>query len=150
MPPIAVSTEIPQQHHLPAPSTPINSWEDLNQQAKQLENDLDVSLINFTRTHSLQLAASIEGGLAHLASILDAQGSLLNSQGISLPSNAMNTIQRHKEILAEYQREFKRTKILIDTKGSNDKSFLLQSSLESQSLEQTVSEADQVLEYSKY
>jgi cellulose biosynthesis protein BcsQ len=113
MAPIALSSDI---HQLP---TPTNSWEDLNQQAKQVENDLDVNLVQLSRSLSPQLITLIEASLAHLTSIIDAQTGLLSSQGLSLPGNAVNTVQRHRDILAEYQREFKRTRSIVETKGNN-------------------------------
>ena len=113
MAPIALSADI---HQLP---TPTNSWEDLNQQAKQVENDLDINLVQLSRTLSPQLISNIESSLAHLTSIIDAQTGLLSSQGLSLPGNAVNTVQRHRDILAEYQREFKRTRSIIETKNNN-------------------------------
>ena len=103
-PPIAIATpEIT--------STPTNSWEDLNSQAKEVEDKIDALFIQLSRTPSDQgtnVITALDSAIAHLTSILDAQTALLSTQ---LPGHIpTNTAQRHREILAEYQRELKRSR----------------------------------------
>lgn len=116
-PPIALSS--PMQ-----PGTPTSSWEELNQQAKLLESDIDANLVTLSRSGVLhpQILTHLESSLAHLTSVIDAQTGLIGQPGAA-PATAGNTAQRHREILAEYQRELKRTKALFDSKQDAQQKF---------------------------
>ena len=65
------------------PGTPTNSWEELNQQAKLLESDIDANLVSLSRSGVLHphILSHLELSLAHLTSVIDAQSALIGQPG---------------------------------------------------------------------
>ncbi|XP_073999037.1 golgi SNAP receptor complex member Gos28 [Rhodnius prolixus] len=105
------------------------SYEDLRKQARRLENEIDLNLISFCKLCAGKvendkgegvtepLLASERGRDVEAAS-LEIEGLLLqlkaiNEQMSEMPINstgfAQHTLQRHREILADYSSEFNKT-----------------------------------------
>lgn len=109
-------------------------WEDLRKQARQLENELDLKLVSFsklctsyssgnnginqrTRSDSIgshdnlmvAMTTEIEQLLSKLTSVNDK---MVEFTAGALPHNAalMHTLQRHRDILQDYTNEFHKTK----------------------------------------
>lgn len=115
-----------------------NYWEDLRKQARQLENELDLKLVSFSKlcTSSRDgrrdryssdttpllngssqdrmfetMAVEIEQLLGKLTGINDKMAEYTNSAGVpSLNAALMHTLQRHRDILQDYTHEFHKTK----------------------------------------
>ncbi|XP_015229427.1 Golgi SNAP receptor complex member 1-like [Cyprinodon tularosa] len=115
-----------------------NYWEDLRKQARQLENELDLKLVSFSklctsyrsnyssghdqqardsRSESFQdnmlvaMTSEVEQLLNKLSAVNDKMAEYTNSPG-ALSHNAalMHTLQRHRDILQDYTHEFHKTK----------------------------------------
>ncbi|XP_057694562.1 Golgi SNAP receptor complex member 1 isoform X2 [Corythoichthys intestinalis] len=117
-----------------------NYWEDLRKQARQLENELDLKLVSFSKlctsyntsrdgrrgdtsdttpllNNSTQdrmfdtMSVEIEQLLDKLTSVNDKMAEYTNSPGTtSLNAALMHTLQRHRDILQDYTHEFHKTK----------------------------------------
>ncbi|KAK2828206.1 hypothetical protein Q5P01_019240 [Channa striata] len=120
-------------------ATSSNYWEDLRKQARQLENELDLKLVSFSKlctsfssgssrdqrtrdprsdSHGssqdnmlVAMTAELEQLLASLNAVNDKMGEYANTPG-TLSHNAalMHTLQRHRDILQDYTHEFHKTK----------------------------------------
>ncbi|ESO96294.1 hypothetical protein LOTGIDRAFT_207933 [Lottia gigantea] len=112
-----------------------NLWEDLRKQARQLENEIDLKLVSFSKlgtsissqrdyesdTSPLINKSSSEHMIETMAMEIQQLLSKLNeindrmveyTQNISLNSNSaalMHTLQRHRDILQDYSHEFQKT-----------------------------------------
>uniref|UniRef100_A0A3Q2CYP4 Golgi SNAP receptor complex member 1 n=1 Tax=Cyprinodon variegatus TaxID=28743 RepID=A0A3Q2CYP4_CYPVA len=117
-----------------------NYWEDLRKQARQLENELDLKLVSFSKlctsyrsnyssghdqqardsrcqSESFQdnmlvaMTSEVEQLLNKLSAVNDKMAEYTNSPG-ALSHNAalMHTLQRHRDILQDYTHEFHKTK----------------------------------------
>lgn len=99
-------------------------WDELSKQAKQVENGIDGKLLSLGRMTSSALRAQRydrgEGGIAlQQASALaqELEGELNRLWGLvealagrtEESGAALHLIQRHRDILAEYQREYKKS-----------------------------------------
>ncbi|XP_050934422.1 Golgi SNAP receptor complex member 1 isoform X2 [Lates calcarifer] len=119
-------------------ATSSNYWEDLRKQARQLENELDLKLVSFSklctsysssinrdqRTRDsrsdsgssqdnmlVAMTTELEQLLANLTAVNDKMAEYTNSPGISSHNAAlMHTLQRHRDILQDYTHEFHKTK----------------------------------------
>ncbi|KAG7237395.1 hypothetical protein INR49_032440 [Caranx melampygus] len=119
-------------------ATSSNYWEDLRKQARQLENELDLKLVSFSKlctsyssssnwdqrkrdsrsdsgsTQDNMLVAmttELEQLLANLTAVNDKMAEYTNSPGVSSHNAAlMHTLQRHRDILQDYTHEFHKTK----------------------------------------
>eukprot|EP00064_Thunnus_orientalis_P012051 superscaffoldBa00001802_g12085 len=115
-----------------------NYWEDLRKQARQLENELDLKLVSFSKlctsysssnrdqrtrdsrsdsvgsSHDNMLVAmttELEQLLTNLTAINDKMAEYTNTPGASSHNAAlMHTLQRHRDILQDYTHEFHKTK----------------------------------------
>ncbi|KAM9319159.1 Golgi SNAP receptor complex member 1 [Pholidichthys leucotaenia] len=115
-----------------------NYWEDLRKQARQLENELDLKLVSFSKlctsynrdgrrgdtsdttpllNNSTQdrmfetMSVEIEQLLEKLTAVNDKMAEYTNSPGAaSLNAALMHTLQRHRDILQDYTHEFHKTK----------------------------------------
>uniref|UniRef100_A0A671XPI6 Golgi SNAP receptor complex member 1 n=1 Tax=Sparus aurata TaxID=8175 RepID=A0A671XPI6_SPAAU len=116
-----------------------NYWEDLRKQARQLENELDLKLVSFSKlctsysssrdgrrdtsdttpllNNSTQdrmfdtMSVEIEQLLAKLTAVNDKMAEYTNTPGTaSLNAALMHTLQRHRDILQDYTHEFHKTK----------------------------------------
>ncbi|XP_053187438.1 Golgi SNAP receptor complex member 1-like [Scomber japonicus] len=112
-----------------------NYWEDLRKQARQLENELDLKLVSFSklctsysssnhdqRTRSDSVGSShdnmlvamtteLEQLLTNLTAVNDKMAEYTNTPGASSHNAAlMHTLQRHRDILQDYTHEFHKTK----------------------------------------
>nr|XP_020473725.1 Golgi SNAP receptor complex member 1-like [Monopterus albus] len=117
-----------------------NYWEDLRKQARQLENELDLKLVSFSKlctsyscsSHSWDqhprdgrsdsfgssqnnvlaaMTTELEQLLASLTSVNDKMAEYTNASGASSHNVAlMHTLQRHRDILQDYTHEFHKTK----------------------------------------
>uniref|UniRef100_A0A3Q2R1H9 Golgi SNAP receptor complex member 1 n=1 Tax=Fundulus heteroclitus TaxID=8078 RepID=A0A3Q2R1H9_FUNHE len=117
-----------------------NYWEDLRKQARQLENELDLKLVSFSKlctsysssrdgrrgdssdttpllNNSTQdrmfdtMSVEIEQLLAKLTGVNDKMAEYTNTPGTaSLNAALMHTLQRHRDILQDYTHEFHKTK----------------------------------------
>uniref|UniRef100_A0A8C9VZP9 Golgi SNAP receptor complex member 1 n=1 Tax=Scleropages formosus TaxID=113540 RepID=A0A8C9VZP9_SCLFO len=117
-----------------------NYWEDLRKQARQLENELDLKLVSFSKlctsysssrdgrrgdssdttpllNNSTQdrmfetMAVEIEQLLAKLTGLNDKMAEYSSAPGVtSLNAALMHTLQRHRDILQDYTHEFHKTK----------------------------------------
>lgn len=112
-------------------------WEDLRKQARQLENELDLKLVSFSklctsyssgnnglginqRTRSdsfgsshdnlmVAMTSEIEQLLSQLAAV---NGKMAEVTAEAMPHNSglMHTLQRHRDILQDYTNEYHKTK----------------------------------------
>ncbi|XP_056140872.1 Golgi SNAP receptor complex member 1-like [Lampris incognitus] len=115
-----------------------NYWEDLRKQARQLENELDLKLVSFSKlctsyrssTYDHRQSDSRSGSvgssqdnvlaamttelehlLTNLTVVNDRMAEYANTPGASTPNAAlMHTLQRHRDILQDYTHEFHKTK----------------------------------------
>ncbi|XP_051535957.1 Golgi SNAP receptor complex member 1 isoform X1 [Myxocyprinus asiaticus] len=117
-----------------------NYWEDLRKQARQLENELDLKLVSFSKLctsynsardgrrgdssdttplicNSTQdrmietMSVEIEQLLAKLTGVNDKLAEYTSTPGVtSLNAALMHTLQRHRDILQDYTHEFHKTK----------------------------------------
>ncbi|XP_036392871.1 Golgi SNAP receptor complex member 1 [Megalops cyprinoides] len=117
-----------------------NHWEDLRRQARQLENELDLKLVSFSKlctsyssshdrhhgdssdttpllNNSTQgrlfetMAVEIEQLLAKLTGVNDKLAEYISTPGVASQNAAlMHTLQRHRDILQDYTHEFHKTK----------------------------------------
>ncbi|KAF6020002.1 GOSR1 [Bugula neritina] len=108
-------------------------WEDLRKQARQLENDIDLKLISFSKfgtsysnhrdglsdsspllsnDHMFEtMVVELEELLARLSRINDKMVDYTHNLGMNSGSAALlHTMQRHREILQDYSNEFRKTK----------------------------------------
>ncbi|KAG9333960.1 hypothetical protein JZ751_009364 [Albula glossodonta] len=117
-----------------------NYWEDLRKQARQLENELDLKLVSFSKlctsysssrdgrhgdssdttpllNNSTQdrmfetMAVEIEQLLTKLTGVNDKMAEYSSAPGVtSINAALMHTLQRHRDILQDYTHEFHKTK----------------------------------------
>ena len=117
---------------MPAPPT---DWDDLRQQARQLENEIDAKLMSFSKLCSNHLArdqssrylaldfsstgisASFEAMSNDIEKLLERLSDINRRMTEAIPvllgpnaAAATHTLQRHCEISQDYRREFERTK----------------------------------------
>ncbi|KAK7088295.1 Golgi SNAP receptor complex member 1-like isoform X3 [Littorina saxatilis] len=116
-----------------------NLWEDLRKQARQLENEIDLKLVSFSklgtnysthrdvdsdtspllnRTSSEHMfdtmAMEIEQLLSKLTQVNDRMVEYTQNISHSSPSAALlHTLQRHRDILQDYTHEFQKTRANI-------------------------------------
>ncbi|XP_020491299.1 Golgi SNAP receptor complex member 1 isoform X1 [Labrus bergylta] len=117
-------------------ATSSDYWEDLRKQARQLENELDLKLVSFSKLctsyssgnqrtrdsrsdatgscHNNMLVAmttELEQLLSKLTAVNDKMAEYTNTPGSSSHNAAlMHTLQRHRDILQDYTHEFHKTK----------------------------------------
>jgi len=128
-----------------------HTWEDLRKQARQVENQLDVKLVAYSKLgagygnaaaaagssdqqplladtddHAVEATeAEIQQHLSQLSTINDLMSEC--SASATAPSAAMvHTLQRHRDILQDYTHEYGRTKSALD--ASRDRAQLLATS----------------------
>ncbi|KAM9846765.1 Golgi SNAP receptor complex member 1-like [Aulostomus maculatus] len=110
-----------------------NYWEDLRKQARQLENELDLKLVSFSKLCTsyssirdpqsrdlrsgsqdsmlVAMTTELEQLLTCLKSVNDKMAEYTNTPGASSRNTAlMHTLQRHRDILQDYTQEFHKTK----------------------------------------
>ncbi|VDI36027.1 golgi SNAP receptor complex member 1 [Mytilus galloprovincialis] len=116
-----------------------NLWEDLRKQARQLENEIDLKLVSFSKLgtnysshidygnesaplinktsseHMFDtMAMEIEQLLSKLQDVNDRMSDYTQNISMSSPSAALlHTLQRHRDILQDYSHEFHKTKANI-------------------------------------
>ncbi|KAL3856501.1 hypothetical protein ACJMK2_011252 [Sinanodonta woodiana] len=115
-----------------------NLWEDYRKQARQLENEVDLKLVSFSKlgtNYSSQhdfsdtspllnksgsehmfetMAMEIEQLLSKLTEINDRMAEYTQNISMTSPSAALlHTLQRHRDILQDYMQEFHKTKANI-------------------------------------
>nr|ADD38357.1 Golgi SNAP receptor complex member 1 [Lepeophtheirus salmonis] len=109
-------------------------WEDLRKEARRLENEIDSKLVTLSKTGSEFGAesyysqdrllsanednSSITNKIQDLESSLDRLSSindLLSESTSSSGSTGRHILQRHREILSDYQQEFRKTKAHIES-----------------------------------
>nr|XP_040036766.1 Golgi SNAP receptor complex member 1-like [Gasterosteus aculeatus aculeatus] len=119
-------------------ATSSNYWEDLRKQARQLENELDLKLVSFSKLCTsyssssnrdqrsrdsrsdsvgssqdmlVSMTTELEQLLANLTAVNDKMAEYTNSPGASSHNAAlMHTLQRHRDILQDYTLELHKTK----------------------------------------
>lgn len=120
-----------------------NQWEDLRKRARQLENEIDLKLVSFSKlgtsfsairsngsdssdtapllnaTNSEHMfhtmAMEIEQLLNKLSDVNDRMADYAGSVSVASPSAALlHTLQRHRDILQDYTHEFHKTKANIE------------------------------------
>lgn len=122
-----------------ATSTSIKEWEELRRKARQLENELDLKLVSFSKLgtsyshrddstdkspllnnsssgHMFQ-TMSLEIGdlLSKLTEVNDKMAEVTSNMSFTQPSTGqMHTLQRHRDILKDYSQEFTKTKVNIE------------------------------------
>ncbi|XP_071484390.1 Golgi SNAP receptor complex member 1-like [Diadema antillarum] len=120
-----------------------NQWEDLRKKARQLENEIDLKLVSFSKLgtsfstitsngfdssdtspllsasnseHMFHtMAMEIEQLLNKLSDVNDRMADYAGSVSVASPSAALlHTLQRHRDILQDYTHEFHKTKANIE------------------------------------
>ncbi|KAJ3274859.1 Golgi SNAP receptor complex member 1, partial [Blyttiomyces sp. JEL0837] len=122
---------------LSSSSSPQN-WDSLRKQAKLLESELESKLVNYSKAGSSVTSngggssssggasssmapvggfssietteREIDGLIRKLTTIIDSMASFLDLQSSSSNPSMMHMLQRHRDILYDYSKEFKRTK----------------------------------------
>ncbi|XP_046841432.1 Golgi SNAP receptor complex member 1-like [Xenia sp. Carnegie-2017] len=123
-----------------AASSAVKEWEVLRKRARQIENDLDMKLVSFSKLgtsyihrdsssdkspllnnssseHMFQ-TMSLEIGdlLSKLTEVNDKMAEVTSNLSFSQPSASQaHTVQRHRDILKDYSQEFTKTKANIET-----------------------------------
>uniref|UniRef100_A0A7N8WV90 Golgi SNAP receptor complex member 1 n=1 Tax=Mastacembelus armatus TaxID=205130 RepID=A0A7N8WV90_9TELE len=93
-----------------------NYWEDLRKQARQLENELDLKLVSFSKLCTNYSSSSnwdqrTRDSRWALTAVNDKMAEYTNTPGASSHNAAlMHTLQRHRDILQDYTHEFHKTK----------------------------------------
>jgi len=108
------------------------NWEGLRKQARALENDIDLKLVtfsklgtNYSRAQSVEsdkqpllggedsgldsLQSEISGLLANLGQVNEEMAGYAAGVGEARSAAIHHTLQRHSEILQDYNQEFKKT-----------------------------------------
>ena len=133
-----------------APASPNGQkWEDLRKRARQLENELEMKLVSFSKLGTGQhkefhknggdkepllgsngngtyetVALELERLLKRLTDVNDMMSEYLNGMSFAEPNAAqLHTLQRHRDILHDYTHEFTKTKANI--KASREREDLL-------------------------
>ncbi|CAF1232604.1 unnamed protein product [Adineta steineri] len=110
----------------------VTDWEDLRKQARQLENEIDVKLMSFSKLCSNYVArdqalhpssstspSSFEAMSIEIDKLLEHLSDINKRMTDAIPAlsgpntAATHTLQRHHEICQDYRREFDRTKANI-------------------------------------
>ncbi|XP_023721017.1 Golgi SNAP receptor complex member 1 [Cryptotermes secundus] len=110
-----------------------NGWEDLRKQARQLENEIDLKLVSFSKLgtghggvgsksdsadtvpllsgeHMFEtMALEIEQLLSKLSMLNERLREVSSTQAAPPSSALQHTLQRHQEILQDYTQEFRKT-----------------------------------------
>ncbi|XP_032227130.1 Golgi SNAP receptor complex member 1 isoform X2 [Nematostella vectensis] len=112
-------------------SPPINKWEDLRRKARQLENEIDLKLVSFSKLGTSYnneakenstndrmfetMSLEIEQLLSKLTEVNDSMAEFASGLHNLGQSNAaqLHTLQRHRDILQDYSHEFTKTKANI-------------------------------------
>lgn len=124
-----------------------NYWEDMRKQARQLENEIDLKLVSFSKigttygstardykTESLDtvpllsgehmfdtMGLEIEQLLSKLTDVNDKMADYAQTQGKVTSSAALlHTLQRHRDILQDYKHDFQKTKTNIQARRDRD------------------------------
>lgn len=120
-----------------------SSWEDLRKQARQLENEIDAKLVNFSKLGSgptpfnsvsksngevVRLLGddfafeSVSSEIQQLLSKLSEVNQMMTEVSMSqAPSAALqHTLQRHHDILHDYTNEFQKTKSHLQSKKERE------------------------------
>eukprot|EP00794_Sanderia_malayensis_P014410 gene14410-15911_t len=132
-----------------ATGSSLKKWEDLKKEARQLENEVEMKLVSFSKLGTGQLrdfgregtdrepllgsngnhmfetmALEIEKLLSKLTEICDLMGDSFSQLGFGEPTaSQLHTMQRHRDILQDYLHEFTKTKASI--KANKDREDLL-------------------------
>ena len=124
------------------------TWEDLRRSARQLENELDMKLVSFSKLgtgshtdfHKKEekeallgssstrmfetMSMEIERLLTKLTEVNDKMADYMSNLSFGEPNPAqLHTMQRHRDILQDYSHEFVKTRANI--KAANDREDLL-------------------------
>ena len=124
------------------------TWEDLRRSARQLENELDMKLVSFSKLgtgshadfHKKEekeallgssstrmfetMSMEIERLLTKLTEVNDKMADFMSNLSFGEPNPAqLHTMQRHRDILQDYSHEFVKTRANI--KAANDREDLL-------------------------
>ena len=117
-------------------SAPATDWEDLRKQARQLENEIDMKLMSFSKLCSNYIAhdqtsnhlgidptstssASFETMSIEIEKLLERLSEINKTMTDAVPTllgpntAATHTLQRHHDICQDYRREFERTRANI-------------------------------------
>ncbi|XP_014665795.1 PREDICTED: Golgi SNAP receptor complex member 1-like [Priapulus caudatus] len=122
-------------------ATPNQHWEDLRRQARQLENEIDIKLVSFSKLgtsyssqrdtksessdavpllastnseHMFQtMSLEIEQLLAKLTELNDKMADCMQGSAPGSNPALLHTMQRHRDILQDYSHEFSKTEANI-------------------------------------
>lgn len=125
-----------------------HQWEDLRRQARNLENEIDLKLVSFSKlgttygSHDLTSESSdtipllsnvssdhmfetimleIEQLLAKLKEVNDKMATYTQTQSLAVSSaTILHTLQRHREILQDYTLEFQKTSANIQAQRQRE------------------------------
>eukprot|EP00123_Amoebidium_parasiticum_P000540 comp11387_c0_seq1/m.5754 comp11387_c0_seq1/g.5754 ORF comp11387_c0_seq1/g.5754 comp11387_c0_seq1/m.5754 type:complete len:224 (-) comp11387_c0_seq1:151-822(-) len=100
-----------------------NRWEELRRKARQLEGEIDMKLVSFSKLgtnpageggdHTFEaMAREIEQLVEQLSRVNDSMTEHTQIGAGSSPA-VLHTLQRHREILNDYTQEFRKTKANI-------------------------------------
>ncbi|XP_047510926.1 Golgi SNAP receptor complex member 1 [Pieris napi] len=113
-----------------------SSWEELRKQARQLENDIDVKLVAFSKlgvsstssrlgSESVPLINSddmFDTISMELQQMLTKLSAINDKMADIAPGGAatMHTLKRHREILMDYQQEFSKTSARVNARRERE------------------------------
>ncbi|CAK1541519.1 unnamed protein product [Leptosia nina] len=113
-----------------------SSWEELRKQARQLENDIDLKLVAFSKLGVSSGSSSLSSESMPLINTDDMFDTLsmelqqllnkllaINDKMADIaPSGAatMHTLKRHREILMDYQQEFSKTSARVNARRERE------------------------------
>nr|XP_037280451.1 Golgi SNAP receptor complex member 1-like isoform X3 [Rhipicephalus microplus] len=109
--------------------------EDLRKQARHLENEIDLKLVSFSklgtgfgsrelkneRDHMFEtMTLEIEQLLSKLGEVNDQMSQVQTSSGAAPSTTVLHTLQRHRDILQDYVREFHKTRTNVQAHRERD------------------------------
>ncbi|XP_075745882.1 golgi SNAP receptor complex member Gos28 isoform X3 [Rhipicephalus microplus] len=110
-------------------------FSDLRKQARHLENEIDLKLVSFSklgtgfgsrelkneRDHMFEtMTLEIEQLLSKLGEVNDQMSQVQTSSGAAPSTTVLHTLQRHRDILQDYVREFHKTRTNVQAHRERD------------------------------
>mmetsp|Transcript_4561 Transcript_4561/g.10993 ORF Transcript_4561/g.10993 Transcript_4561/m.10993 type:complete len:226 (+) Transcript_4561:221-898(+) len=111
-----------------AASGPLQQWEDIRKRARRLEADIDGKLVAYNRASVSQtgdaltssLASELENLLIQLSETHQDMGRCVKDLGAGEGARQSHVLQRHRELLHEYEKEFRKIKSNIKEQKERD------------------------------
>mmetsp|Transcript_69977 Transcript_69977/g.145875 ORF Transcript_69977/g.145875 Transcript_69977/m.145875 type:complete len:229 (+) Transcript_69977:293-979(+) len=111
-----------------SPGGPLQQFEDVRKRARRLEADIDGKLVAYNRVSVSQtgdsfttsLASELESLLAQLSETHQDMGRCVKDLAAGEGARQSHVLQRHRELLHEYEKEFRKIKANIKEQRERD------------------------------